>query len=498
MSFISLSYLLFFPIISLIYFLLPHKFRWILLLGGSYFFYMCWNIKYALLMLLSTIITYGSGILIKKIVSNDFKLETKKINQYKKTVLFISLFSNLGILFFFKYFNFINTSIAQVFNQLHLSWGFNNLNILLPVGISFYTFQALSYSLDVYYGKTEPTTHFGKYALFVSFFPQLVAGPIERSWHLLPQFDNKVVFDYNRVRSGLGLILWGVFKKVVIANRLAVVVNEVYAKPDEYFGFEIIVATIFFAFQIYCDFSAYTDIARGSAKVLGFDIMENFKRPYFAASIPEFWRRWHISLTTWFRDYVYIPLGGNRVTTPKWYANIMIVFLVSGLWHGAAWNFIIWGFLHGIFQLLDIHSRSIRTRINGFLKINIKSTDIQVFKILWTFSLVCFAWIFFRAETFSKAKILIEHAVLFNPWTFFDGSMYNLGLDSKDFTLSLLLIFGLLGVWALEKKTVVSQAIYKQHIVSRYLIYTSLILSIIILGFYGNQYDASEFIYFQF
>lgn len=494
MSFISLSYLFFFPAISLIYFLLPHKIRWILLLLGSYFFYMCWNVNYAMLMFLSTVITFVSGLLIQR-TKNENPIVAKR---QKRIYLWLSLISNLSILFFFKYFNFVNTTFLDLFSKFHMEWGFENINILLPVGISFYTFQALSYSLDVYYGKTKATHHFGKYALFVSFFPQLVAGPIERSWHLLPQFNKVVKFDYDRVKRGLSLILWGIFKKVVIADRLAVVVNTVYGNPEKYYGFEVIIATIFFAFQIYCDFSAYTDIARGSARVLGFDLMKNFRRPYFATSIPDFWRRWHISLTTWFRDYVYIPLGGNRVSTAKWYVNIMIVFLISGLWHGAAWTFIIWGVLHGFFQLIDIYTKNIRGKFNLFFGINSEKIDVKIFKVLWTFFLVCFAWVFFRAGTLDNAVNLIQHATYLNFWKITDGSFYNLGLDSKDFNLSLLLILMLLFFWSFERKFKITEKIYKQHVITRYILYTSVIIFILIFGYYGPQYDPSNFIYFQF
>lgn len=496
MSFISLSYLLFLPAISLLYYLFPHKWRWALLLGGSYFFYMSWNIKYALLMLLSTAITYGSGLLIKKF--REKETFQKQIYNYPKIILWFSLLSNLSILFFYKYFNFLNTSITDFFEIIHVDWGFENLNILLPVGISFYTFQALSYSLDVYKGNTEVTTHFGKYALFVSFFPQLVAGPIERSWQLLPQFDRHVKFNYNSVRDGLCLVMWGVFKKVVIANRLAVVVNTVYDNPSNYLGFELVIATVFFAFQIYTDFSAYTDIARGSARILGFELMKNFNRPYFATSIPDFWRRWHISLTTWFRDYVYIPLGGNRVSKSRWYINIMIVFLISGLWHGAAWNFLIWGFLHGIFQLIDLQTRKFRLKFNSYFKIDTTKFDVQIFKTIWTFVLVCFAWIFFRAESFDKAIDIISYSAYFNPWVFFDGSLYNLGLDSKGFNLSFILIGLLLIFWKLEQRFSIRRAITNQHFAFRQLIYLGFVATIVVFGFYGAAYDSSQFIYFQF
>ncbi len=490
MSFISISYLLFFPIVTLIYYLLPHKLRWVLLLIASYFFYMSWNQKYALLMLLSTVITYLSGLLIKNAGSNLYK---------KRLWLVLSLISNLSILFFFKYFNFVNGAFSDFFQMINAQWGFENLDILLPVGISFYTFQALSYSLDVYRGDIQATTHFGRYALFVSFFPQLVAGPIERSSNLLPQLDKKVLFNYSRIKDGLGLVIWGIFKKVVIANRLAVVVDQVYADPAAYGGFETIIATIFFSFQIYTDFSAYTDIARGSARVLGFELMKNFNKPYFATSIPDFWRRWHISLTTWFRDYLYIPLGGNRVPKWRWYINIMIVFIVSGLWHGAAWSFLIWGVLHGIYQLIDLMTLKGRKRLNRLLSIDVSRPDIVFSKRLWTFTLVSFAWIFFRAENFEIAMTVVSNSLQISALQLFDGSLYNLGLDSKDFTLSLYLIVFLLILWIVEgKQARIRQLVFKYHDIPRYSIYLGLVFFILVFGYYGDTYNADQFIYFQF
>jgi D-alanyl-lipoteichoic acid acyltransferase DltB (MBOAT superfamily) len=458
-------------------------------------------------MLFSTVVTFIGGLLIQRLddkknllepYTDTYKLLEQKIILKKKIYLTLCLVINLGILFFFKYFNFLNTSITELFANFHVNWGFDNLNILLPVGISFYTFQALSYTFDVYYKKTNATTHFGKFALYVSFFPQLVAGPIERSWNLLPQFSEKMYFDYSRVKDGLLIILKGVLKKVVIADRLAIVVNTVYNSPENYFGLEVIIATIFFAFQIYCDFSAYTDIARGSARVMGFNIMENFKHPYFATSIPEFWRRWHISLTTWFRDYLYIPLGGNRVPVYRWYINIMLVFLISGLWHGAAWNFVIWGLIHGIFQLADIYSKKTRQFIG--IKINLKkdSEDIYAFKVIWTFLLTCFAWLFFRAASLSDAIILLKNATVYNPWKLFDGSLYRLGLDAHDFIFAIISIILLLIVWILQRKRSLRDVLLQQHIITRWCVYILLILFIIIFGYYGSQYETSQFIYFQF
>ena len=296
---------------------------------------------------------------------------------HKRKWLYLSLLTNLGILFGFKYFNFINDNLQQLFDQINVFYNVPAFDVLLPVGISFYTFQTLSYTIDVYNGKTKAQKHLGVFAVFVSFFPQLVAGPIERSHRLLPQFFIKHEFNYDRVRHGLQQMIWGFFKKVVIADRLAIVVDGVYNNLDDYSGLALIVATIFFTFQIYCDFSGYSDIAIGSARVMGFELMDNFKRPYFSKSISEFWKRWHISLSTWFRDYLYIPLGGNKVVKWRWYYNLFITFLVSGFWHGANWTFIAWGALHGIYLITAIILKNPKQQILEFL--NIKNTYLHRF-----------------------------------------------------------------------------------------------------------------------
>ncbi len=344
MLFNSLQFLIFFPIVVSIFFLLPQKRRWILLLIASYYFYMCWKVEYIVLIIASTLIDYFVA---KKMADLKEKVKRKKW-------LLISLLSNLGILFGFKYFNFVNANVQALFDNFNIFYGVPAFDVLLPVGISFYTFQTLSYTIDVYNGKTPVQNHLGIFAVYVSFFPQLVAGPIERSRHLLPQFYVEHKFSYDRIKYGLQQMLWGFFKKVVIADRLAIVVDGVYNNLDDYSGISLLIATIFFAFQIYCDFSGYSDIAIGSARVMGFELIDNFKRPYFSKSISEFWRRWHISLSTWFRDYLYIPLGGNRVVKWRWYYNLFITFLVSGFWHGANWTFLVWGGLHGAYLIIAI------------------------------------------------------------------------------------------------------------------------------------------------
>ncbi|MDR2510140.1 MAG: MBOAT family protein [Spirochaetaceae bacterium] len=364
------------------------------LLAGSLFFYGCWKLEYLALIILSVIVTWVSGLL----------MEGRGRGQ-KRLVIASSLAVNVGLLFFFKYYGFFTASLLKISAGALTMPAFN---VLLPVGISFYTFQALGYSIDVYRGGLRAERDFISYALFVTFFPQLVAGPIERTSRLLPQFKVNHGFDYERVSSGLRLAAWGMFKKVVIADRLALYVNAVYGAPASYDAGALFLAAFFFAFQIYCDFSGYSDIAIGTARVLGFNLMSNFRQPYFAASISDFWRRWHISLSTWFKDYLYIPLGGGRKGALRQKINLMITFLLSGLWHGAAWHFVIWGALHGLFQIAE-------RCVDGVKKSACPSGTAQrprfigkAARVCATFALVCFAWIFFRAASRKDAVLIIS------------------------------------------------------------------------------------------
>lgn len=335
MIFNSFTFLIFFIIVTAIYFWLPYKHRWKMLLAASYVFYMSWSAKYALLLLTSTAITFVSGVVMDR------------SPRYKRAALVCSILLNIGILFIFKYANFTIDIFNGVLSWFGSSSELSYLDLLLPVGISFYIFQALSYSIDVYKGKIATEKNFFFYALFVSFFPQLVAGPIEKASHLLPQLKKSFDFNFDRARDGLQMIIWGMFKKIVIANRLAIYVDQVYNNVGSFGPIELMMASIMFAFQIYCDFSGYSDIAIGIARIMGYDLMRNFNRPYFARSIGDFWHRWHISLSTWFQQYLYIPLGGNRVKIPRHYFNLFVTFLVSGIWHGANWTFVVWGALHG-------------------------------------------------------------------------------------------------------------------------------------------------------
>ena len=494
MLFNSLEFLIFFPVVALLYFVIPHKVRYLWLLAASYFFYMCWNPKYALLMLTSTVITYASGLVIAK-------ADTLNKPWLKKLSVALSFSSNIAILFFFKYFDFAIDNI----NRLLSATGFQLINvgfdILLPVGISFYTFQALGYTMDVYRKDVEPEKNFFRYALFVSFFPQLVAGPIERSSNLIKQLRERHYFDTKRVARGLMLMLWGFFEKLVIADRAAYFVNAVYNNPtaETSKGLSIIIATLLFAFQIYCDFASYSDIARGAAEVMGFNLMRNFDTPYFSLSVGEFWRRWHISLSSWFRDYLYIPLGGNRKGTARKYFNLMVVFLVSGLWHGASWNFIIWGALNGIYQVAGAITAPFRKKLADRVNGGEVTFSSKLLKLMITFALICFSWIFFRANTMSDALLLIKNLFVYNPWFLTDGTLFTFGLDQKDMLvlfLSLLVLF----VVSLAKyrKVEIREWVLKQGIWFRYALYLVAIFAVLIFGVYGSNYDSATFIYFQF
>lgn len=490
MLFNSLEFLIFFPVVTILFFLLPHRFRWFLLLAASCFFYMFFKPVYILILLFTIIIDYYAGIFI----------ENSATNKKKKFYLFWSLVANISVLAIFKYFNFFNdniTSLAEVF-------GYQNnipyLTILLPIGLSFHTFQAMSYTIEVFRGNEKAERHFGIYALYVMFYPQLVAGPIERPQNVLHQFHEKQYFDYDRVTDGLKLMAWGLFKKVVIADRLALMVNQVYNNPTEYEGVFLIIATVFFAFQIFCDFSGYSDIALGSAQVMGFKLMENFRRPYSAKSIKEFWGRWHISLSTWFRDYLYVPLGGNRVSKWRWYYNIFIVFLVSGLWHGASWTFIIWGALHGIYQVFGFITASKRNEIVRFLRLDNYPKLYNTIQVVSTFCLVCFAWIFFRANSLADAWYISTH--LFSnilgttkefAYQLLSGRSI-LGQYKQEFFLAVLFIIVMEWVHYLQSQRKLRLQIANFNLYYRWGIYSAYLLVFIYFG----VFNSNSFIYFQF
>lgn len=494
MLFNSISFIIYFPIVVFIYFVIPKKIRYIWLLLASYFFYMCWNAKYAVLLLYSTAVTYFSGLLIDRC---DRKGQPEK---QKKLFVALSFILNLSILFLFKYFDFAVDNINFILAKCNLQIITPGFDLLLPVGISFYIFQALSYTMDIYRKEIYVERNFLKYALFVSFFPQLVAGPIERSKNLLRQIGKENTFSYENFRRGLLIMLWGYFQKIVIADRIGLLVDTVYNNVGNYEGCYYLLASVLFAIQIYCDFSGYSLIAVGAAKVMGFDLMENFNCPYYAKTVAEFWRRWHISLTSWFRDYLYIPLGGNRKGTARKYLNILIVFLVSGLWHGAQWTYVIWGGLNGLFQIIGSILMPFRKKAGEFLGVKEESFGHKFLKVCVTFVLVDFAWIFFRAASIQDAFHIIKSIItVHNPWIFLDNSIYSLGLSQKQFHL---LLFSLLVLviadWLKYKKVNVLDKLLEQNIWCRWTVYITGILFVLIFGIWGNAYEAQAFVYFQF
>ena len=447
---------------------------------------MSWNPIYIVLILFSTVVDYFVAIQLDK--------STRK--RQRQWLLGLSLLANLGLLFTFKYYNFFNSAIEDTLLLLGYEYSYSVLNVLLPVGISFYTFQTLSYTIDIYKGRQRAQKHFGKFALFVSFFPQLVAGPIERSTHLLPQFDKKFDFDYLRITDGLKLMFWGLFKKIVIADRLAIIVNQVYNNAPDYDGFALALATVFFAFQIFCDFSGYSDIAIGCAKVFGFDLMKNFNKPYYAKSISEFWKRWHISLSTWFRDYVYIPLGGNRTSKGRWYANLFITFFVSGIWHGANWTFLIWGALHGFYLIAAIILSPVKNWMYHKLGVADHSRlPVKVWQTGTTFLLVCFAWIFFRANSASDAFLIVGRilSMEFNPSVWID-SLYQIGIDKNGLVIAVLSIGIMEIVHLLDRDESFIQKLNRLKTYQRWGLYYLFVLYFLFFGSFGNQ----DFIYFQF
>lgn len=503
MLFNSLNFLVFFPIVVLIYFLIPHKIRYIWLLFTSYFFYMCWNPVYALLLLGSTLLTYFSALAMEGAEILFKGEDERKLRQRivaKKWIVAISFIANLSILFFFKYFSFAIDSINAVLENMHVQLIQPSFDILLPVGISFYIFQALSYTVDVYRGDIEVEKNVFRYAVFVSFFPQLVAGPIERSSNLLHQFRERKYFDYIRVRNGLLLMVWGFFQKIVVADRIAVLVNQIFDYYTYYSGFYLVLAAVLFAFQVYCDFAGYSNIAIGASQVMGYDLMKNFDCPYYAKSVTEFWRRWHISLTTWFRDYLYIPLGGNRKGKIRKYCNVMIVFLASGLWHGANWTYVIWGGLNGLYQVIEQTLKPVVKKSLLTCHVKLNNFSSHLLQMFVTFVLIDLAWIFFRADTLGGAIGFIGRMFTeFNPWIFFDGSLYELGLSKVEFQVALWAIAILLLVDLLHYRGFQIRAFLgEQQLWFRWAVYVISICMVLVFGIYGPDFDASQFIYFQF
>ena len=497
MLFNSFNFIVFFPIVVLVYFIIPKKLRNIWLLLASYFFYMSWNPKYIVLILFATVITYLCGLGIELIGCG---WEERRQKHWKRFCLIIGICGNLSVLFFFKYVNFAIGYFNHFLSFCNLKIIETTFDYALPVGISFFTFQALGYVIDVYRGNTRAEKNPVRYALFIAFFPQLVAGPIERSGNLLKQINTIHKRDYDKAKNGLLLMLWGFFLKLVIADRVAIVVDTVYGDPVLYGGFYLVAATVLFAFQIYCDFSGYSTIAKGAAMVMGFELMENFKAPYLSHSVAEFWRRWHISLSGWFRDYLYIPLGGNRKGKIRKYVNLLIVFSISGLWHGASLSYAIWGALNGVYQVIGDACKPVRGWIDKVFGCKKETGGHKALSCFITFLLVDFAWLFFRAGSMQQSWLVLKNMFeTFNPWILFDGSLYSLGLERNNFLIMVLAILVLLIVDYLHYHEIhVLALLAKQELWCRTLLTVMLFYAVIMLGIYGVDYDVSTFIYFAF
>ena len=487
MLFNSLKFALFFPCVTAGYFILPPKLRNLWLLGCSYLFYMCWNPRYALLMLGSTAITWLAGLGMKNAAPKK-----------KKCILALAVVSNLAILFLFKYAGFVLDNLNAICHALGMESVFAGFTLLLPVGISFYIFQAVGYAADVYRGEIEPETSFLRYALFVSFFPQLVAGPIERSRNMLPQFRTVHHFDYARFRTGLMQMLWGYIQKLVIADRLALLVDGVYSNLEAQGTVSLLLAAVFFAVQLYCDFSSYSDIAIGAARIMGFDLMRNFNSPYLALSLGEFWNRWHISLSSWLRDNIYIPLGGNRKGTLRTCLNLFTVFLVSGIWHGAAWTYVVWGALHGLWMAASRLSRNLRAGLCQTLQIDRQGRGHKFFCWLLTFSFVTGALVIFRADTLSQAMQFYRGLFHWSALPF-AGGFDALGMDQADFVVSLLAIAALFVCdWLRRQKGPLIPQLEAKPIAVQWAVLLTGILLVVVFGMYGEGYVEKPFIYFQF
>ena len=484
MLFNSFEFIVFFIIVTLFYFLLPHRARWVLLLAASCIFYMAWNPWLIMLIAFTIAVNYFASIAIS----------VSRGKRRKKRYLIAAMVINFSLLFIFKYLGFMNSTMLALFDN----WPVEAVNIILPMGISFYTFQAAAYTIDVYRGDIKAERHFGIFMLFIMFFPQLVAGPIERSKNLLPQFYEKHRFDFERAVSGVRIMLWGFFKKIVIADRVAIAVNTVFNSAGSYSGLYLVLASVMFCFQIYCDFSGYSDIARGCARVLGFRLMDNFQNPYLAKSIKEYWRRWHISLSTWFMDYIYIPLGGNREGTAKKYRNLMITFLVSGLWHGANWTFVIWGALHGFYQVFGQMTYGFRKKIKKALHVD-GTPVMNLISMIITFALVAFGFILFRANTISDAVYIIKNLTadmdLWLTRQYFYEVITGMGLNLFEMAVCLSAILFLVISEALCGERSVYDVVESKNMAVRLIFYIVTAVFILAAGVY---YEAGAFIYFQF
>ncbi|RKR05365.1 D-alanyl-lipoteichoic acid acyltransferase DltB (MBOAT superfamily) [Flavobacterium sp. 90] len=478
MLFNSINFVFFLPFVFILYWFIAKenlRLQNIILLVSSYFFYACWDWRFLFLLVFSTLLDYYTGI----------KMCDAKTEKAKKFWFWLSISVNLGFLGVFKYYNFFIESFSEVLNGVGLKFDVWTLKIILPVGISFYTFHGLSYVIDIYKNRIKAEKNFIDYSLFVSFFPLLVAGPIERATHLLPQIQKKRTFDYANAVDGLRQILWGLFKKIVIADQCAEYANQIFNGSETYSGSDHVLGAIFFTFQIYGDFSGYSDIALGTARLFGIELLRNFAFPYFSRDIAEFWRRWHISLSTWFRDYLYIPLGGSKGSMLMKVRNVFIIFIVSGLWHGANWTFVVWGLLNALYIMPSILLNSNRNNLEIVAKGKYLPSLKDVLAIVTTFGLTVFAWIFFRAESLNRAVEYISQI--------FSRSLFSVPTVRPSFLFVLLLIFILIEWFGREREYAIAHLGLKWNRGFRYAMYYVIIIAIFWFG--GKE---SQFIYFQF
>lgn len=496
MLFNSINFLIFFPIVSAVYFLLPYRYRVPWLLAASCYFYMAFIPAFILILAFTITVDYFSAIAI----ANS---EGKRRKQF----LMASIVANVGTLFIFKYFNFFNGNLSALADFLHWNYSLEALSLVLPIGLSFHVFQSLSYTIEVYRGNQRPEKNFLILAIYVMFYPQLVAGPIERPQNLLHQFREKHRVDLDRIGRGLRLMVYGFFMKLFIADNLAPFVDQVYDHPLEYLAPSFVIATVFFAFQIYCDFAGYSYIAIGSARVMGFSLMENFRQPYFSRSISEFWRRWHISLSTWFKDYVYVPLGGSRRGERRHIANLLVTFLLSGLWHGANWTYVVWGGLNGCYLVLETFMKKFGMAVSAKDRSQSVFADslVAILQILFSFALICLTWVFFRAESIGSAFHIIGQ--MFTGWDAFPEGMTRaefyrqyifMGKSNYDFYWSLCGIAILLVAEYLYLENYLSRVFATENRLVRYGTQWFLVATALLLIIIFAKTEAQQFIYFQF
>lgn len=486
MQICSIQFLIFLAVVALVDYVLPQKIRPYWLLMANFAFYASYKASYLVVILIGIAVSFAAGRLIHRKPENG------------KMILAITVIFLVASLVYFKYTGMVGATIRNIQELATGSSEFRLESLLIPLGISYYLLQMIGYVIDIYREKISADTSLVNYALFVSFFPTVVSGPIERAGNMIPQYEKLPGFDEDNIRKGILQIIWGFFLKMIIADRLGIVISTVNADPVAYSGSVVFVSLLMYALQIYTDFGGYSNIAIGSARVLGIKVMDNFNSPFLSTSVSELWRRWHISLSTWFRDYVYIPLGGNRKGKARKYINLLITFLISGMWHGAAWTYAVWGLINGVFQVIGMVLMPVRNKLVAMLHIDREAFSHRVLKTIITFLLFSFAIIFFR-DTFAQSILILKNMWKFTPWVFTDGTFYSLGLDRPNFNLMLigLMIMAIADIFKYRGYDI-PLIISKQSLWIRWVIYIGAIVLISVCGVWGHGYDATSFIYVQF